>query len=477
MAFYVDRFEQPLPRAMGTEIELGVHNYTSDEEIAVDSNVKMIKQLPHGVVACNGISATDHYLSNGARYYLDVYSTPEIATAECLTLNEHLAHEIACERIAMHSIAAYCATQRALESDEPTEIVFNKRAADFTGASTGYHSNFLTDRRLDFDKQILPILLAHLATRVLFNGQGTVVTSPNTHETSYVLSQKISQENVNSSTSGSPTANKGLISTRDEPHSAEKYWRRLHVVSGDPNMSPWATLMSMGTVSLALRLTEWGELYDQDRLLEKVGLKNPILSAKQVSQDLDYGRTNPLIHENGRTALDIQKALIEAVVNLSEQIPLPADEMQVLGEWIRWADDLTKGVDYVADRVDSVIKKQLIDRMLDRKGLKITEKTGREKAQATDLLYSELSTRGIGIMMRAKGLYGGSMLPEEAIEQAMVRGPVGRARTRGDFIRANQGKITDVGWVKGNSSTNNCGFNGSSPFIRTAIGRRLRVEK
>ena len=44
-----------------------------------------------------------------------------------------------------------------------------------------------------------------------------------------------------------------IINTRDEPHATDDY-RRLHLILGDANMSPYATALKVGATRLVLSL-------------------------------------------------------------------------------------------------------------------------------------------------------------------------------------------------------------------------------
>ena len=54
--------------------------------------------------------------------------------------------------------------------------------------------------------------------------------------------------------------NRAIINARDEPHADYRKYRRLHLLIGDSNMSPFATALKVGTTSLILTLLEQREL-------------------------------------------------------------------------------------------------------------------------------------------------------------------------------------------------------------------------
>ena len=56
------------------------------------------------------------------------------------------------------------------------------------------------------------------------------------------------------------TLNRPIINTRDEPHADASRHRRLHVITGDANLSEISTYLKVGTASWVLRVIEAGEL-------------------------------------------------------------------------------------------------------------------------------------------------------------------------------------------------------------------------
>src|SRR4029079_1571234 len=66
------------------------------------------------------------------------------------------------------------------------------------------------------------------------------------------------------------TLHRPIINPRDEPHADASRHRRLHVITGDANMSEISTYLKVGTASWVLRAIEAGELGRDVRLDQPV---------------------------------------------------------------------------------------------------------------------------------------------------------------------------------------------------------------
>src|SRR5690606_4194751 len=97
-----------------------------------------------------------------------------------------------------------------------------------------------------------------------------------------------------------------LVNTRDEPHADAKQFRRLHVISGDANMSEYATALKLGTTRLLVRLLESGW-----RL--PFALRDPVKAMQQISQDESYQWIIETDEREKLSALDVQELFVNAV--------------------------------------------------------------------------------------------------------------------------------------------------------------------
>ena len=80
------------------------------------------------------------------------------------------------------------------------------------------------------------------------------------------------------------TLNRPIINTRDEPHADASRHRRLHVITGDANLSEISTYLKVGMSAWVLRVIEAGEL------AADVRLDGPVSAMRSVSHDLRRAR-------------------------------------------------------------------------------------------------------------------------------------------------------------------------------------------
>src|SRR6188474_1732371 len=269
------------------------HLFRKDQAGAIDLHYRDYEEPPG-----NG-----GFLLNGGRLYLDMGHI-EYASPECLSLRDVVTYELAGDQL----------LQSALESLEAVDRVsFIKNNVDHhTGATFGCHENYLMKREAQFTPPILGTLLTFLATRQIFTGAGRVGQSnplafdfePPQLETrvNFQLSQRA--DHIVNDIYQWVQFNRAIINARDEPLADYRKYRRLHLLIGDSNMSPFATALKVGTTALVLTLLEEGNLPDDVILLDAV------LATRQISHE-GTGR-GVVSLEDGRTrsALDIQREFL-----------------------------------------------------------------------------------------------------------------------------------------------------------------------
>jgi proteasome accessory factor A len=241
------------------------------------------------------------FLCNGGRLYLDMghleYSSPE-----CRTVRDAVAYETAGDLLIQQAL-----TELGVAED----VAFIKNNIDHhTGATFGCHENYLMRRDVQFHPGLLGTLLSFLATRQIFTGAGRVgQASPLAFDfdpprtggpVTFQLSQRA--DHIVNDIYQWVQFNRAIINARDEPLADYRKYRRLHLLIGDSNMSPFACALKLGTTALVLTLLEQG------RLPEDVILHDPVMATRQISH-AGTGRGAVLL-DDGRTrdALDIQWA-------------------------------------------------------------------------------------------------------------------------------------------------------------------------
>src|SRR5438270_9953613 len=239
------------------------------------------------------------FLLNGGRLYLDMGHI-EYASPECLHLRDVVTYDIAGDQL----------LQRALEDlGAADRVSFIKNNVDHTtGATFGCHENYLMKREAQFTPPVLGTLLAFLATRQIFTGAGRVgQATPLAFDfqlpqpevpVEFQLSQRA--DHIVNDIYQWVQFNRAIINARDEPLADYRKYRRLHLLIGDSNMSPFATALKIGTTACVLSLLEDG------CLPRNLVLADAVQSTRDISRDPTH---QWIVHlENGKTisALDVQ---------------------------------------------------------------------------------------------------------------------------------------------------------------------------
>jgi hypothetical protein len=239
------------------------------------------------------------FLCNGGRLYLDMGHI-EYASPECLHLHDLVTYELAGDDLLQSALIALGAEER---------VSFIKNNVDHhTGATFGCHENYLMRREAQFTPPILGTLLTFLATRQIFTGAGRVGQSnplafdfepPQLEgQVNFQLSQRA--DHIVNDIYQWVQFNRAIINARDEPLADYRKYRRLHLLIGDSNMSPYATALKIGTTACVLSLLEEG------RLPRNLVLADAVQSTRDISHDPTERWIVRL--ENGKTvsALDVQ---------------------------------------------------------------------------------------------------------------------------------------------------------------------------
>jgi proteasome accessory factor A len=387
-------------RYKGSEIEFGYRKSKNRGSSIVSFN-SYPKDIGH----------IGHFQTNGSKMYVDL-NLIEYATPECRTLAELVEHEIAGEELASEAYGG--------------EIIsLHKRSiSPELNNSTGAHENYSTtiDVANNQDPIITYSLATHLATRTVFTGAGK------NKKDSISPGQKM-MEIYHFRGRGS-SSDKALINTKMEHHTENgSLYKRLHVICGDANISPWAIYMKFGTTSLVLRLLE--EKEDLNGLI----LKNPLGSARDIADSIEAMNIPREIFNSKKkfTALDIQESMAEKAQALSERIELPREEAGLIKEWFGIIHALKR---YISTgdpqpemkQLDWYTKIELIKKAEDRqKGV-----LSPIQRRLFDLKYDQVPD-GLGYSLR-KTRFSAYTPDRERIIYAKQYPPEGRAKLRGTLI-------------------------------------------
>lgn len=326
------------------------------------------------------------FLLNGGRIYLDMGHI-EYASPECLNLRDVVAYDLAGDQLLQNGLVALGAADR---------VSFIKNNVDHhTGATFGCHENYLMKREAQFTPPILGTLLAFLATRQIFTGAGRVgQANPlafdfEIPQTEAPIDFQISQraDHIVNDIYQWVQFNRAIINARDEPLADYRKYRRLHLLIGDSNMSPFATALKIGTTVLVLSLLERG------RLAKNFSLLDAVQSTRDISRDPSHAWIVRL--ENGQTigSLDLQWEFYEmARASLAGK---DEETDWLLESWSFTLDALGNKPATLIGGVDWITKKWLLETFMKAEGIGWSDPW----LQSLDLEYHNIDP--------AKGLFFG----------------------------------------------------------------------
>jgi proteasome accessory factor A len=418
-------------RIFGIETEFGVTcAFEGQRKLSPD---EVARYLFRKVVSWG--RSSNVFLRNGARLYLDVGSHPEYATPECDDVRQLVIHDRAGERILEGLLMD--AERRLHEEGIAGDVFLFKNNTDSAGNSYGCHENYLVSRHGEFGR-LADVLIPFLVSRQIVVGAGKVLQTP--RGAVFCLSQRADHiwEGVSSAT----TRSRPIINTRDEPHADAEFYRRLHVIVGDSNMSETTALLKVGTVDLILRMIEAGVI------MRDMRMENPIRSIREISHDLSGRALVRLANGRQLTALEIQREYLGKVTAfVAENGAHNAHVPLILDLWERTLDAIESGdTSTIETEIDWAIKKKLMDNYRQRHGLGLDS----PRIAQLDLTYHDISrSRGLYYLLQSRGAVR-RVADDTAIKDAVDAPPqTTRAKLRGDFVRRAQelGRDYTVDWV------------------------------
>jgi proteasome accessory factor A len=300
------------------------------------------------------------FLLNGGRLYLDMGHI-EYASPECARLRDAVTYDLAGDALLLQALREMGAGNR---------VSFIKNNIDhYTGATFGCHENYLMHRGTQFAPVVLGTLLSFLATRQLYTGAGRVGQA---HPLAFDFEPPASATPVRFQISQRADHivndiyqwvqfNRAIINARDEPLADYRKFRRLHLLIGDSNMSPFATALKLGTTACVLTLLEEGK-FPRGLVLD---------DAVAATRDLSHRPDGPwLVHlENGKTigALDVQWQFLEAAVKHLQGRDAEIDWL--LESWSFVLESLNNNQFALIGGIDWITKRWLLASFIEAEGL------------------------------------------------------------------------------------------------------------
>jgi proteasome accessory factor PafA2 len=436
--------ESPLRDARGFEIRRAAAHPTQLTDQVHDAHLPSIDldmPLPAPEIAPEGSDADvlawagrrsigNSVLVNAARLYVD-HAHPEYSSPEVTTAREAVVWDRAGEIVAQRAMDVLRA------ADGVPDVALYKNNTDGKGASYGTHENYLLDRSVPFER-VVEALLPFFATRQILVGAGRVGIGTRGTEPGFQISSRADffEEEVGLET----TLDRPIVNTRDEPHADASRHRRLHVIIGDANLLEVSTFLKMGMTSLVLAALE-AEHAGGERILPRIALADPVQALRSISHDPTLRTTVMTAEGDEVTALEVQRAYLEAVSAHADRTD--RETAEVLDLWRDLLDALETDPARAADRIEWVAKHQLLESYRARGGLGWDD----ARVRAIDLQFTDLRPeRGLFAKLRAAGRVR-TLVDEQEVLDAVLTPPAStRAHLRGGLVRHHQAQVPSAGW-------------------------------
>ena len=331
------------------------------------------------VVDPYAIGVANVFVPNGARFYVD-HAHPEYSSPEVTNAWDAMVYDAAGDHILMQAVsdvAGFSSQGRSvLDGHDPCpQLKIYKNNVDGKGASYGAHENYRYARGTDFDV-LAQALIPFFVCRQIIIGAGRVGIGQQGNKPGFQISQRA--DYIEQEISLETTLNRGIINTRDEPHTDADEWGRLHVIIGDANMSQTANFLKFGMTSLVLDAIEAGVDFTEFKL------KNAVAEVSRVSHDLSLTHQLTLANGTTLTALDILQGYHDKVI---EFVHTEIDQ-KVVDLWAEVLKLLAQDPLSTSHLLDWTAKLSLI-RSFEARGLAIDD----PKISLIDLQYSDIDPR------------------------------------------------------------------------------------
>ncbi len=369
-------------------------------------------------------------LVNGARLYVDhahpEYSSPEVTSPRQAVLYDRVGQVVMAQAARLASAIPGVGNVRLYKNN-----------TDNKGASYGTHENYLMSRRTPF-ADVVRHLTPFLISRPVFAGAGRVGLGQDGKQVGFQLSSRADFFEVEVGLE--TTLKRPIINTRDEPHADPEFHRRLHVIIGDANLSEVATYVKMGSTSLVIAMIEAGWLADD---LMPV---NPVKALHTISHDVSLRAGVELRDGRTLTGLSIQREYADQAAKYVDSTfgsDIDEETIDVLERWHRLLDALEHDPDDVADQVDWVAKRRLLDGYRRRDGIG----WGNARLELVDLQYSDVDpAKGLAAKLESRGMLA-RLTTDAEVAHAGAHPPIDtRAFFRGECIRRYGDSVAAASW-------------------------------
>lgn len=382
----------------------------------------------------------NNLLSNGARFYVD-HAHPEYSTAECVSARDAVAVDRAGELI-----LRMAAEQARHGRGDGGEVLIFKNNSDHKGNSYGTHENYLMatsayqeifPRYPSLPQLTMATLVPFFVTRQIFCGAGKVGSENGTDACDYQISQRA--DFFETLIGGQTTHTRPIVNSRDEPHAEKEKFSRLHVIIGDANMSEISAWLKVGVTQLVLEMFEDGALADFD-----LSLQDPVRALVEISHDPTCRKAVRLRRGIDMTAIEVQRRFHEAALaHHADRQGVTPERRAVLARWGRVLDALADDPMTLAQEVDWVIKKRLMERTIARRGFSWSD----PRIRQMDFRYHDLrAERGLYFLLEREGQVE-RLLDDADIRHFVANSPTDtRAYFRSQCLKRYRESISHANW-------------------------------
>jgi len=349
----------------------------------------------------------DLFLENGARFYVDEGSHPEMCTPECEDPKDVVRFTQACELI-----LAGLAAPAIEDAGKTYDVYVHAGNVDYSGSRTtwGCHESYM--HKAD-SEALARHLVPHLVSRPIYTGAGGFVATSDGID--FTLSPRTFH--LVYARSGSSTHERGIFHGNKRPLCAGGY-HRLHLLCGESLRSHTAAWLKIGVTALIVALIEKGV-----PLAEGVEPTAPLRAMRAFALDPTCTLRVKLRGGARASAIDIQRHYLAHVErHLGEEF-MPAWAGEVWACWKEVLDRLAESPASLSSRLDWAIKLALY----------------RSLAEQAGFSWSEL--RKLSRLMRSGArLPVGRFRDVEELRQALAaKGTLKRPRWRGPAFWAGRG--------------------------------------
>ena len=322
----------------------------------------------------------------------------EVSTPECRDALQLVAYDKASEAYArLASWALEEETGQRVHLYKTNIASDPKMESEYT--TVGAHENYLVEREKYEGKENL--LVPYLVLRQVFVGAGGYVRGSYWVSPRTIFPKKIYSE---------VSTDYPIVSTRDEPHAEEKFFR-VHVVNGEGARSEYTTFLKHSITSYVLQAIQEGYIEKTPELAD------PLTAGQEISRNLNGDWEVELADGRSMGVMDyLNSYYLEGVERVFEDRGARNHDRLAMREFKRVSQKLDEGlIEDLGTSIEWVIKLSLIERGFDDsfqldEGL--DEASAKEAAAfqytaVTDPLFDELVERhGIRTMVSDEEVEG-----------------------------------------------------------------------